>query len=478
IASLLQMEDELIGYMRQYVQKLQQKIDRMRKVQEEWKTRREQIQTNPEQYVANPLISYPLMLRMHVDAPKWFELARQDTEKDPLQKLVDQDLTGVTDMDLQNATRELLRLQDAYSLDERDMANGKLCGKQYESKLSAADCLAIGTHLDDLKHGNQGCKWLNISLEQYEEHMDPVYKILKTGRFHIWEKMGNILLEMDNLNGSQSAFKKSLEWATKEDDTWLVNHLLENLAYMAVHEDNCRGKNILPVKSFLRCRYSTEGFPFLRLAPFKLEQLSLEPFVGIYHDVLSPAEQDDLIKQTQSRLEDRGTHLKFVEAAVENNASDYMIRLHQRIQDMTGLELGESEPLMVSKFGIEDQHFIHLDCQQPKSFIEPFPKEYRAATVLLYLTEVQLGGFASFPALEFGFKPNRGSALVWHNMDSSGNCDIRSLQATCPVLLGTQWGKSIKPPIDFYSLSLPPHQTVATKWISGSGQWRRKPCRK
>ncbi|KAH8242927.1 hypothetical protein KR032_003042, partial [Drosophila birchii] len=457
-ASLLQIEDELIEYTRQYVQELQDKINRMRKVQDEWKTRREQVQTDAENYVSNPLVSYPLMLRMHVDAPKWLELGLQDIKKGPLQNMIDKDLTGITDMDLQDATRRLLRLQNVYSLDERDMANGKLFEKQYHSRLSAADCLAIGTHLDDLKYGNLACKWLNISLEQYEEHMDPVYKILKMGRFHIWEKIGNTLLKRHDLNGSRSAFKKSLEWASKEDDTWLANHLLENLHYSAVNVDNCRGKNKLPVKSFLHCRYLTEGSPFLRLAPFKLEQLSLEPFVGLYHDAISAAEQEDLIKMTRSKLKDRGKYLNFVEAAVENNASGYVMRLHQRIEDMTALELEGSEPLMVSNFGIGGQHFIHLDCQQPKKFIEPFPKKYRAATVLFYLTEVEIGGYVSFPALGFGVKPNRGSALVWHNIDNSGNCDIRSLQATCPVLLGTQW--------------------VATKWISGSGQWRRKLCRK
>lgn len=94
------------------------------------------------------------------------------------------------------------------------------------------------------------------------------------------------------------------------------------------------------------------------------------------------------------------------------------------------------------------------------------------------LTEVQIGGNASFPDLGFGIKPSRGSALVWHNTDNSGNCDIRSLQATCPVLLGTLSGKSLKSPIDFHPLFLPRLPTVATKWISGSGQWRRKPCRK
>ncbi|KAH8382549.1 hypothetical protein KR009_004072 [Drosophila setifemur] len=411
---LLELEDKLIGYMRQYANELQAKVDTLRIFQYEWKKRYEQSLEDPTKYVANPQISFPKIL----------EFARREVEHT---KLVDQDLSAVTEMELRYAADGFLRLQDIYDLDERDMAKGHLSGTQYNSSLSAADCLALGVHLEELRKGRQACKWFNISLEQYDVKLDPVNRILKSDRSQIWKQMGLSLLNMYHLPASQNAFKKSVELSAKDEDNWLASHLTENLDHMFVHLENCRGKNPIPRKSHLRCRYFTEGSPFLQLAPFKLEQLNLEPFIGIFHDVITTKEQKDLINLSKSRLKLRQVEHSLKKAEVVAN-----VPLNQRIEDISGLNLEESQSLTISHYGIGGQHFIHLDCEQPNDFAEPFEKGYRAATVQLYLSDVPMGGYISFPDLSFGFKPSRGSALVWHNVDNAGNCDGRSLQATCP----------------------------------------------
>ncbi|XP_039494164.1 prolyl 4-hydroxylase subunit alpha-1 isoform X2 [Drosophila santomea] len=453
MASLLQLEDELIGYMRQYAMELQNKVNTMRTFQEEWMTRRALGPADPTAYVANPLISFPLMRRMYTDVPKLLELAREEVK----QELIKFDLSHISKLEFQTAATGLLRFQGVYGLNESEMANGILYGKQYNSRMSAADCLALATHLLNLEKGKPASKWLKVALDQYENKMDAVNRLLKTGRSQIYEKLGLTLLAMHDLPASRAAFKESIGWASVDDNTDLAKHLVNTIAHRLVHVDNCRGKNLPPSKSFLRCRYFREGSPFLRLAALKLEQLNIEPFIGLFHDAISPAEQEDLLRLTETRLEQKKKDSYSLEANVDTNASDYVRRIHQRIEDITGLDLEDSEPLTVSNFGIGGQESIHLDCEQPNKFIGHFTKEYRSASVLLYLSDVQMGGYASFPDLGFGFKPSRGSALVWHNTDNSGNCDSRSLQATCPVLLGNQW--------------------VARKWISGSGQWRRKSCR-
>ncbi|XP_043653026.1 prolyl 4-hydroxylase subunit alpha-1 isoform X2 [Drosophila teissieri] len=457
MASLLQMEDELIGYMRQYAMELQNKVNTMRTFQEEWTTRRALGPADPTPYVANPLISFPLMRRMYTDVPKLLALAREEVKQGPLQQLLDFDLSPISKLELRTAAAGLLRFQGIYGLDESEMANGILYGKQYNSRMSAADCLALATHLLNLEKGKPASKWLKVALDQYEIKMDPVNRLLQTGRSQIYEKLGLTLLAMHDLPASRAAFKESIGWASKDDDSDLAKHWVNTIAHRLVHVDNCRGKNLPPSKSSLRCRYFREGSPFLRLAAVKLEQLNIEPFVGLFHDAISPAEQEDLLRLTKSRLEHRKADSSSVEGKVDTNASDHVRRIHQRIEDITGFDLEGSEPLKVSNYGIGGQESIHLDCEQPKKFFGHFTKEYRSASVLLYLSDVQMGGYASFPDLGFGFRPSRGSALVWHSTDNSGNCDTRSLQATCPVLLGNQW--------------------VARKWISGSGQWRRKSCR-
>ncbi|XP_016987426.1 prolyl 4-hydroxylase subunit alpha-2 [Drosophila rhopaloa] len=458
MASLLQIEDELIGHMRQYARELQLKVNTMRTFQKEWKTRREQGPADPTTYVANPLISFPLMRRMYTDAPKLMEFARQELGQGPLQKLLERDLTSISALEMHMAATGLIRFQGVYGLEASEMANGKLYGTQYNSTLSSADCFALGTHLERLQKGKLACKWLIVSVDQYNDQLDPVNRLLLAGRSQIYEKLGLTLLSMHDLPASQAALKLSVACASKDDNTKLANHLIDNLAHMLVHVDNCRGKNPLSRNSSLRCSYFTESDPFLRLAPLKLEQLNHEPFIALYHDVVLKEEQEDLLYHTRSRLEQRQVDPAGVEAEVEANASDHVRRLHRRIEDMTGFDLEDSKPLTVFNYGIGGQQFIHLDCEQPKEFVEPFTTKYRTVTVQLFLSDVEMGGYASFPDLKFAFKPASGSALVWHSTDNFGNCDVRSLHAICPVLLGTQW--------------------VARKWISGSGQWRRKPCRK
>ncbi|KAH8278783.1 hypothetical protein KR018_009405 [Drosophila ironensis] len=458
MTNLLQLEDELIANLRHYAEDLQLKVDTLRNFHKEWQSRHNQVGADATSYVANPLVSFPLVRRMHMDIPKWYQYARQEIRHNKFiyiftEQLVEKDLSHIDSIELRTAAVGFLRFQDIYNLDEEEVANGKLYGKQYSSRLSAADCFALGTHLENLQKGRKACKWFNISLEHYEDSLDPVYRILQSSRSKIWEKLGLTLLSMHDHRASERAFKKSLEFASGDDDTEMSHHLASNLAHMFAHVKNCRGQNPPPRKSHLVCRYFTEGSAFLRLAPFKLEQLNLEPFVGVFHDVISDKDRERLIGLRQGQAQG-----SIKEAKEGLSASRTVELLDRRIQDMTDLELGDSQPLVVSNYGLRGQHYIHLDCEQPKDFVEPFSKSYLWATVLFYLSDIQMGGYASFPDLGFGFKPPTGSALVWHNVDAAGNCDVRSLQATCPALLGTQW--------------------VATKWISGSGQWRRKPCRK
>ncbi|EDW24627.1 GL24244 [Drosophila persimilis] len=464
LAFLLQVEDELLATVRQYAVELQQKVDTMRALQAEWMARRVEARADPVSYVANPLRSLPLIRRMHVDARKWLDFARLEVGQEPLQQLADFDLSGISPMDFKEAADGLLRIQEIYDLDERDMARGKLRHKHYNSRLNSADCLALGVHLEDLQKGRLSGKWLEVALEQYEDKWEPIHRLLQVGRSQIWQQLGLTLISTHDLQGSHAAFTKAVEGASESEDVEIARHLADNLGYHFVHQRNCQGRSRLPVQSSLRCHYSAEGSAFLRLAPLRMELLSRDPLVALYHEVVSAAEQRHLMLLSESQLQRQRGHQydkirTFASASVAANATPTVEQLHRRLEDITGLDLAESEPLRILNYGIGGQYYIHVDCEQPQTHVEPYPKEYRLATVLLYLSDVRLGGFTSFPALGLGIRPNRGSALVWHNANNAGNCDYRALHAACPVLLGTRW--------------------VASKWISGSGgQWRRKPCRK
>ncbi len=63
----------------------------------------------------------------------------------------------------------------------------------------------------------------------------------------------------------------------------------------------------------------------------------------------------------------------------------------------------------------------------------------RVRTLLVYLNDNFEGGETVFPHLEIGFKPPRGTALIFHNVDASGYPDPLTLHTGAPPTRGEKW---------------------------------------
>lgn len=65
-----------------------------------------------------------------------------------------------------------------------------------------------------------------------------------------------------------------------------------------VYEMMCRGEVFKTAAELaeLKCKYVTNGVPFLKISPLKLEEANLKPYLVIYHDVLYDNEIE-IIKQ-------------------------------------------------------------------------------------------------------------------------------------------------------------------------------------
>lgn len=71
-----------------------------------------------------------------------------------------------------------------------------------------------------------------------------------------------------------------------------------------LYEMLCRNEiRLTPAElSKLRCKYVTNNSPFLTIAPLKLEEAYLKPYIVIYHDVIYDSEIDVVKTMAKPRV--------------------------------------------------------------------------------------------------------------------------------------------------------------------------------
>lgn len=78
----------------------------------------------------------------------------------------------------------------------------------------------------------------------------------------------------------------------------------QHLPERDVYEMHCRHEHVMPaaISSKLKCRYTSKGNAFLRLARVKEEEAYLKPLILIYHDVIYDTEIETIKKLAMPRV--------------------------------------------------------------------------------------------------------------------------------------------------------------------------------
>ncbi|XP_064469410.1 prolyl 4-hydroxylase subunit alpha-2-like [Ornithodoros turicata] len=226
--------------------------------------------------------------------------------------------------------------------------------------------------------------------------------------------------------------------------------------------------------SKLTCRMTTAGGnPAMLLQPVKVEVLSADPIIILYHDLLSREECESMCDVTKNKLSRTTTETLPAYRVgkllwLDDGDNAVAARISRRISAVTGLSTNNAEALQIVNYGLGGHYGPHNDNWYPGASLEDYTvqNDFRLATALLYLSDVAAGGSTVFPKLDIVVRPKAGLALFWFNMKTPGENetdyvrtwsetrirDMRTLHGSCPVLRGSKW--------------------IATKWLVESGQYK------
>ncbi|KAI4458951.1 prolyl 4-hydroxylase alpha subunit [Holotrichia oblita] len=522
LEGLLHTEYAVITAINNYITAQEQKMLLLRKYVETYTDQYKKASEDVQAYVENPINAYLLVKRLTTDWEVVQDLIITNTGEEFIADFdeLKGSLKFPSDEDLNGAAVALTRLQKTYKLDTPSLANGEINGVKYATELTAADCFELGRQSytnDDHYHTQlwmmEADKRLKLEVNQSVERS----KILEYLAFSTY-KLGDVRLALDLTNKllelvpthekalnnkvyyeveiakSNTAQRKGEDGSVPSVDNItevIYVFILRFLLASPTEEEMQPSDEIL---AELKCGYMDNGNPFLKIAPFKVEEAYLDPQILIFHDVMADDEIATIKALAQPRFQ-RAVVQNFTTGVMQPSSyrigkvawlketeHKHVADVVQRVEDMTGLTMKTAEDLQVLNYGIGGHYEPHYDFARKgeKNGFKDLGTGNRIATVLFYgrgeaecgksiaaaccrfsavlpqMSDVDQGGATVFIDLDVVVRPKKGTAVFWYNLHSNGEGDRSTGHAACPVLAGSKW--------------------VSNKWIHEDGQLFRRPC--
>ena len=339
-----------------------------------WKDEHESATMNIDSYVNNPLNAFLMVKRNVIDfnnLKSKFKAFIEDFQLDLHN--IDQK-TVVETKELTEVVTSILRLQETYHLKSEDLVEGNIDGGKTRKPFEIHDIFVLAEESFNIK--NQ-----MFFAKSYFEILDEKLKSFPAEQEINSMEIKNKLQEFNNItiiNPWEEYLNISDAGSVQFDRTLSLKV--------------CRGdieRSPKETEKF-KCRFASFS-PFSTISQFKLEEISFEPYIVIYHEILSESEVDELIKFARPIREkaeiytdaaEENNDIRFAEVAWLDDEIKIVTKLNKRFEDMTGLTMKGSEELQVQNYGVGGHFHEHYDHEFERT--DPGADD-RVATILFYV---------------------------------------------------------------------------------------------
>ena len=554
LSRLLHMEKSFVEHLRLMTEHLEKDLKTIRTFLE---TSYKNLLELDETYVANPINSLYLIKRLSLDlARSGVTEVLQSNQTEQLRQTARKFTSSFPrHEDWVGAANGIFLLQEHYDLNVTKLAAGviEFAGSETESEhqLEAEELYQIGVSTVNSGHYDTGIEWLELTSQKIKTDHEKLFmtedlKLIES-RIRDAKKIHDHFLDKAGVIGAThrcnrvpfdeklrkkkkyKVAKKNREKVKRAKNYFPlyqeVNEILglkvKNSSKKSIRdnfEDGCNGVQLRTSEMDLgqRCYHLHHNDPFNMLSPFKLEQLSSQPYITVIHQMMTEREMEhfkqyardklqrsghagrgtdttslkrtskqtwlehrmfnlnvtEIMEKTgasspeevQKMLEDDPAWSSFFMRKKDENITDWVShRVSQRMERATTFSLFTqltSEAFQVANYGLGGQYETHLD---PHGFWEGKGGNKvfnylgdRLATIMVYLENVQAGGATAFPNTGLRVAVNKGDAAFWINLRTSGFVDRLTHHGGCPVLVGSKW--------------------ITNKWVGYLPQFRGWPC--
>ncbi|XP_032574019.1 prolyl 4-hydroxylase subunit alpha-1 isoform X1 [Drosophila sechellia] len=432
--SLLKLKETHVNNLQSYKKVLKKHLQKIRRAIKQ----SEELLKSTKTSTRNLIYGYKVLRHLHNDWPQYFRLLKKDLGLEQIavsQKLLTQQPTSV---DFEESMGAMHRLQTVYNLDSYAMTEGFIDAKDRNIKnWSADECLMLGLMYLFLKDYNQSENWLELALYHYDDNLSP--EVLK---IKLWN-YPNLLESLVEANKGLGRYLEAKKYANEllsinPNHTYMLTqlpklkHLQSNPIKLTkpkkvfqLQKEIC-SKRYRRKSGVLVCRY-VDWTQFLKLAPLKMEELSMKPHISIFYGFLGQKDIEVLKNASRPKLQ-RVKHLSGNCSCKIGNLSssshDVVRKVNELILDITGFPSKGNQMLEVINYGIAGNY-------NPEDTAKP--KIHNKANAFIFLENAGKGGEIVFPSRHLKVRPRKGSMLFWENLKNS------VIYHQCPILKGNMW---------------------------------------